>query len=155
MYDNLGNEIREKKCPFCRTPVPTSIEEINERLQKRVEVGDAEAIFTLGCFYHHGEFGFPQDYNKALELFVRAGDLGHSDAYSNIGCAYGYGRGVDIDKEKANHYYNLAAIGGNVISRYNLGNNEKRAGNINRALKHYKIAVGCGYNFSLKEIQEL
>ena len=33
VYDNLGNEI-------CRTPVPTSIEELNERLQKRVELGD-------------------------------------------------------------------------------------------------------------------
>ena len=29
MYDNLGNEIIERKCPFCRTPVATSDEEFN------------------------------------------------------------------------------------------------------------------------------
>ena len=43
-YDNLGNEIIEEKCPYCRTPVPCSIEEYNGRLQKRVELDDAEAI---------------------------------------------------------------------------------------------------------------
>ena len=79
--DNLGNIINERKCPFCRTPAWRSDEEYNERLQKRVEVGDAEAIFTLGCYYSNGDNGFPQDYNKAFELFVRAGDLGHADAH--------------------------------------------------------------------------
>ena len=34
--DNLGNEIIGEKCPFCRTPVPTSIERI-ERYKKRAE----------------------------------------------------------------------------------------------------------------------
>ena len=112
VYDNLGNEIVERKCPFCRTPAPYSIEEFNKRLQKRVELGDAWAIFKLGCNYHHGEFGFTQDYNKATELFVRAGDLGHSNAYCSVGYAYDFGHGVDIDEKKANHYYKLAAIEG-------------------------------------------
>ena len=72
VYDNLGNAIIEGKCPFCRTPMPTSIEKL-EQLQKRVEVDDAVAIFTLGCIYRNGEFGLSQDYAKAFELFVRAG----------------------------------------------------------------------------------
>ena len=74
MFDNLGNTINEKKCPFCRTPVPTSIERI-ERIKKRVELDDVEAMFILGNYYRNGKFGFPQDYDKALELFVRAGSL--------------------------------------------------------------------------------
>ena len=115
VYDNLGNEIIEDKCPFCRTPMHKSIEEYNERLQKRVEVDDAVAIFTVGNFYRLGEFGFPQDYDKALELFVRAGELGSAEAYCCIGYAYAYGRGVEIDKKKANHYYKLAAMRGNVL----------------------------------------
>ena len=118
--DNLGNEINEMKCPFCRTPVPTSDEEYSEWLQKRVELDDAEAIFTLGCRYREGEYEFPQDYAKALELFIRAGDLGHATAYNNIGCAYSNGNGAEIDEKKANHYYKLAAIGGDVTSRHNL-----------------------------------
>ena len=40
-------------------------------------------------------------------------------------------------------------------ARYNLGNNEQRAGNMNRALKHYMIAAEGGEPDSLKEIREL
>ena len=153
--DNLGNAIIERKCPYCRTPMPTLIKEYNERLQKRVEVGDAHAIFTLGIYYRHGKHGFPQDYDKAFELSVRAGDLGCTVAYCNIGYAYENGRGVERDKKKARHYYELAAIGGDVKARYNLGNNEQHEGNMNRALKHYMIAVEGGLDNALKRIQEL
>ena len=31
---------------------------------------------------------------------------------------------------------------------------EENAGNIDRALKHYRIAVGCGHSQSLKQIKE-
>ena len=103
MYDNLGNEIIERKCPFCRTPTPDSDEEYNRRLQKRVELGDAEAIFTLGNYYDDGKYGFPQDDAKAFELLIRAGDLGYAKAYCNVGCAYYNGRGVEKDQKKANH----------------------------------------------------
>ena len=155
VYDNLGNEISGKKCPFCRTPMHVSDEEYNEQLQKRVEVGDIHAIFTLGLKYRDGDDGFPQDYDKAFELFVRAGELGCAEAYCNVGVVYYNGRGVEIDKKKATHYFKLAAIGGNIEARYNLGVGEENAGNMNRALKHYMIAAGCGYNDSLKNIQEL
>ncbi len=47
LYDNQGNEVDEKKCPFCRTPYPTS-EEAVERLRKRVEANDILAINNLG-----------------------------------------------------------------------------------------------------------
>ena len=155
VYDNLGNEIIEEKCPFCRTTAPYSDEEYNERLPKRVELGDSQAIFTLGCYYREGDDGFPQDYDKAFELFVRAGDLGHATAYCDVGSAYENGNGVEIDEKKATYYYKLAAIRGDVNARCNLGTMEVRAGNMNRALKHHMIAAGCGYNNSLTLIQKL
>ena len=157
VYDNLGNEISEKKCPFCRTSVPTSDEYNLERLQKRVDLDDAEAIVKLGCNYRDGDYGFPQDDTKALKLFLRAGDLGSAsaEAYCNIGYSYNNGRGVEMDKKKAKHYYELAAIGGDATARYNLGNHERREGNTNRALKHYMIAVEGGWDNALKAIQKL
>jgi TPR repeat protein len=156
VYDKLGNEIRiiEEKCPFCRTP-GAQLKEYFERLQKRVDLDDAEAIRNLGCYYRDGEGGFPQDYDKALELFVRAGDLGHATAYCNVGYAYDFGNGVEIDKKKANHYYKLAAIGGSIEARHNLGGSEVRVGNMNRALKHFMIAAEGGESHSLKVIQQL
>ena len=62
---------------------------------------------------------------------------------------------MEIDTKKANLYYKLAAIEGNVNSRYNLGNSELRAGNVKRALKHYLIAAEGGESDSLKQIQKL
>ena len=47
VYDNQGNIIVDKKCPFCRTPFPTSDEEAIKRLKKkRMEVGDAICILS-------------------------------------------------------------------------------------------------------------
>ena len=118
-----------------------------------MEMDDAEAIYNLGCCYNDGEYGMPQDRAKALELFHRAGELGNATAYYNIGCAYYHGRGVERDMKKAKHYWELAAIGGYVSARYNLGVVEMNDGNLNRALKHYMIAAGCGDGDSLDQIR--
>ena len=75
-------------CPFCRTPAPTSEKEIVKRTKKRVEVGDATAMFSLGCHYRDGAFGLPRNRAKALELWHKAGELGCTEAYNNIGHAY-------------------------------------------------------------------
>jgi len=120
-----------------------------------MEADDPIAIFNRGCDYRDGTYGYPQDQTKALKLWHRAAELGDANAYLNIGCAYDYGEGVEIDKKKAKHYYELAAIGGSEGARHNLGNNEKRAANIDRALKHYMIAARGGENESLKEIKRL
>ena len=144
----------ETKCPFCRVPDPTSEEEFIERVKKRVEMDDANGIYSLGCYYYNGERGFPQDHSKALKLFHRAGGLGSAESYYNVGCAYYFGRGVERDIKKAKHYWELAAMGGDAKAKYNLGILEDNAGNMSIALKHYMIAAECGYNDSLKEIRE-
>ena len=46
-------------------------------------------------------------------------------------------------------------MGGHVKARHNLGVLEKRAGNMDRALKHFMIAVGTGQRNSLTAIQKL
>ena len=72
----------------------------------------------------HGIFGMPQDRAKTNELYLKAGELGCAVAYYNLGSAYCAGRGVGIDMKKTRHYYELAAMNGNVMARYNLGNRE-------------------------------
>ena len=57
--------------------------------------------------------------------------------------------------KKANHYYELAAMGGCVTARHNLGNNEYLEGNMERAIKHYTISLGDGFDRSLKAIRGL
>jgi len=158
IYDNQGNKVdddKQNECPFCRTVAPKSEKESERRNKKRLEANDPRAIYELGLCYSEGLDGFTRDYNKALEYFHRAIDLGYTEAYCNIGFAYKYGRGVEVDEEKALHYYELAAMRGDVPARYNLGNNEARARNIDRALRHYMIAIRSGNPNSLESIKEL
>ena len=154
VYDNQGNEVTKKTCPFCRTPFTNSDESI-EREKKRVELDDPIAIYNHGMYYREGVFGFPQDYYKALECWHRAGELGYAPAYCSIGYSYNCGRGVKVDMKKAYHYYELGAMGGGTTARHNLGAINQKAGNMNRALKHYMIAVRGGYSESLEMIQKM
>ena len=104
-------------CAFCRTPPVTSNEESIKRIKKRVESDDVSAICDLGGYYSRGLYGLPRD---------QAGvELDHAGSYHNIGNSYLDGMGVERDMEKAQHYWELAAIGGNIRSRHNLGVNEQ------------------------------
>ena len=141
-------------CPFCRTPAPHT-DEVIEQMKKRVEIGDAKAIHNLGCHYSNGSYGLPQDRAKALELWHRAAELGSAKSYCNIGLAYYEGDGVERDEGKANHYWELAAMGGDAVARIPLGALEGHAGNMSRALKHHMIAAGGGYNDSLENIKQM
>ena len=100
-------------CPFCRTPAATSDEENIKRIKKRVDMGDAQAIYSLACHYDEGKRGLSQDRDKALELWRRAGELGDAVSYCKIGNIYLQGRGVERnDEKKATQYWELAAMGG-------------------------------------------
>ena len=155
VYDNQGNVVTKKSCPFCRTPQPITEKENIKREKKRVELDDPIAIYNTGCNYAEGLKGFPQDHTKTLELWHRAGELGFLLAYLNIGNRYHNGQGVEVDMEKAKQYYELAAIGGDETARYNLGVMENNAGNMNRALKHFTIAVRGGNVDCLETIKRL
>ena len=102
-----------------------------------MEKGNANACCMLAEAYWWGMYGFPQDRAKANELFLKAGELGCAGAYFNLGSAYQHGHGVEIDTKKSNHFFELAAINGNVQARNNLGCMELEAGNYHRAKKHF------------------
>ena len=140
-------------CPFCRTPAPTSDKELIEQTKKRMEIGDAEAMHNLGGCYFEGLYGLPQDRAKALELWYQAAKLGYATSYYSIAAAYDLGNGVGRDEGKANHFWELAAMEGDTYARYNLGVYEWHAGNMSRALRHFMIAAGGGYNDSLENIK--
>ena len=137
-------------CPFCRTPAVASDEETIERVKERAAAGDAKAIYNLGCKYNCGVMGLRQSYKKAIKLWLRAGEFGCTRAYSTLASSYYFGKGVKINFKKAKHYWELAAMGGDVDSRYNLGTIELDVG---RKVKHWMIAVGAGDDKSLRGIR--
>ena len=105
----------------------------------------------VGNNYSHGWYDLPQDSAKAMKLWHKAGKFG----YSNLGHAYDNSEGVERDEKMARHYLELAAMEGNVAARCKLGVNEYKAGNYDRALKHFMIAVRGGCTDSVKEIQRI
>ena len=64
---------------------------------------------------------------------------------------------MEMDKKKAVHFYQLAAMGGDVASRFNLGVYEKidTAAGVSRAIEHFKIAAGAGFEPALDKIERL
>ena len=108
----------------------------------------------LGQCYVEGIYGLQQDMTKANELWLKAGELGCARGYSELGYSFSNGMGVGADKKKAKHYYEIAAMKGDVQARYNLGLSESKAGNHHqRALKHMIIAARAGHTESLDVIK--
>ena len=131
-------------CPFCRSPPPSSDGDLLKRFEKRIDLNDARALHNLGVKYYEGTNGLPQNLAKALELWHRAAELGFASSYSSIGNFYDIGHGIERNTKKATHYWELAAMAGHLHARHNLGVIEARAGNMDKALKHFMIAVKDG-----------
>jgi TPR repeat protein len=137
-FRESGND---DKCPFCNSNRGNKTdEECIQELMKRVEAGDASAIYQLASYYYHGIEGFQQDHAKSTELYARAANLGSSEAHYNLGNAYRE-RG---DLKKAKIHTESAAMAGHEVARYNLGITEARSGNLERAVKHWTIGASAG-----------
>ena len=153
VYAMVEREGANILCAFCRTPRAESDEEYVKRIMKLMEKGNADAYYLLATYYAQGTMGMPQNRARANELLLKAGDLGCAGAYYNLGFAYANGYGVEIDMKKAKHYYELAAMNGNVLARNNLGCIEGEAGNHLRAMKHFILAARAGHDTSLNYVK--
>ena len=154
IYAMLMSEGGKDLCAFCRTPPARSDEEMIKRTKKLMEKDNAEAFHQLAGYYADGECGLVRDQRKANELYLKAGELGCSKGYYLLGMNHYNGRGVAIDKKKAKHYYELAAICGDIHSRHNLGCIEYNSGNYDRSLKHFIISAKAGHELSLVPVKK-
>jgi TPR repeat protein len=110
-----------------------------QEIMKRVEANDAIAMGMLGSYYNHGQLGLQQDHVKAMELYVRAADLGNKKAHHNLGSVY------HEDLKKAKFHFEAAAMAGHEEARFNIGGIEFKSGNKERAIKHWAIAASAGH----------
>jgi tetratricopeptide (TPR) repeat protein len=131
-------------CPFCKSEIAgkTNEEHIKE-LMKRVKAKDANATCHLANHYYFGIMGLQQDRDKAIDLWKQAAKLGSGKAHCCLGNEYSQMR----DLKKAKLYYEPAAMAGIDQARYQCGYIESELGNVERALKHWKIGASSGeYN---------
>ena len=138
-FSKTGNK---RKCPFCNSDRSNKTEEdLVEELMKRVEANDPTSIYLLASDYFNGLGGFQQDQTKAIELFIRAVDLGCTKAHNELGAIYRKGG----DLKKAKFHVEAAAMAGNEVARFNVGIIEAESGNMERAIKHWNIAASAGH----------
>ncbi|KAF9313312.1 hypothetical protein BGZ91_006313, partial [Linnemannia elongata] len=74
----------------------------------------------LGDMYRDGK-GFEQDYQAAMEWYLKAAAQGHAEAQYNIGKLYYYGQGVRRDYAQAMDWCLMAANQGHVHSQNKVG----------------------------------
>jgi tetratricopeptide (TPR) repeat protein len=138
------------KCPFCNSDRSSKTrEESNEEIMKRAEANDAASIYLLANDYYQGMNSLQQDHAKAMDLYVRAANLGYKKAHNFLGCIYHEGGNL----KKAKFHNEAAAMAGNEVARCNLGVMEAQSGNMERAVKHWKIAASAGSYHSMHHMR--
>src|SRR5262245_26161964 len=83
-----------------------------EDLQRRVNLGDADAYYDLGRCYYYG-IGVEKDKKYAVQLYTNAEKGGNVEAQNYLGLCYENGYGIEQDFVKAVQFYALAASRGN------------------------------------------
>jgi hypothetical protein len=146
IYANATREIKERlkhACPFCRCPMATSKAEDDVNFMKRLEVNDPLTMCQMGK-----ERYLEGDYSGAFEYWSKSAGLGDADAHYELSVMYRQGEVVEKDKKKELHHLEVAAIGGHLYARYNLGWEEWNNGRTERAMKHFIIAASNGHEDS-------
>ena len=104
----------KESCAFCRTPYCDEDDYVKQLLL-RTEKDDCKAYFSIANSYRDGTNGLPKDESKALELHIRAAELGSAQAMAFLGRVYeSGGLGVIQDLDKAREFY-IKAVKGEIL----------------------------------------
>ncbi|KAF9129960.1 hypothetical protein BGW39_003616 [Mortierella sp. 14UC] len=85
----------------------------------KAKQGDKEAQCALGDIYKDAQ-GVPQDYQAAMDWYLKAAEQGHADAHNNIGSLYDKGLGVPQSDSQAVEWYQKDADRGSSDAQLNL-----------------------------------
>jgi len=139
--------IDDHKCAFCREPAPMGkqrMKGIKKLVKKLMKRNHPEAFFQMAGLYNSGEPGLLQSATRALELYTRAAELGHTEAYLIIGSYYGQGIAVEQDESKAFEFFEVGAKKGSYNAHIWLAKFHGSNGNIQKFINHLKVAASAG-----------
>lgn len=106
---------------------PCSLETFVQLLDRAVDGGSVDALFTRGHSFFHGTEGYTQSYKNALDDFISGAESGHADCAVSAGAMLHSGTGIQKDQRRAFDFYQLAGELGsragwqNVVACYTTG----------------------------------
>src|SRR6188472_2325009 len=108
--------------------------------------GDAEAQYHVGMMYNNG-IGTQKDPRQAFEWFQKSTASNDPLGAYKLGCYYdGQGAGVvALDANEALKYKLVAAKAGYALAQNDVANIYEKQGNLDEALKWWKMAGDQGY----------
>jgi TPR repeat protein len=104
--------------------VPVNKNKAVELWRQASDNGFGPASLSLGKIYEFLSQNYesvPQDFHKAAELYLKAGEWGVPEGWYNLGCMYNTEKLERIQLNKAMGYWEKSAAMGHAWSQYNLG----------------------------------
>ncbi|KAG0292929.1 hypothetical protein BGZ96_003509 [Linnemannia gamsii] len=118
-----------------------------EETKLKARLGDKVAQFAVGESYRTGR-GAQQDYQAAMDWYLKSAEQGYAGAQYGIGYLYDYGHGVSEDFSKAMEWYQKAAEQGHPAAQTNIGqlyqNGQSVPKDYSQAMKWYQKSAGQG-----------
>ena len=149
---NLERETKgrfDHVCPFCRKPIPRSVDEATNNCIKRAEANDPVALKELGL-----RCGIKGDHENAIKYMKRSAELCNAEAYFFLSNAYLQGIGVKEDEKLMRYFVEEAAIAGHPDARHILGHLEGNDGRFDVGVKHFIIAANQGCEKAIKALKD-
>ena len=102
--------------------VQKDIQRAMSYFKEAADNGIAMAAYQMGRIYETGNAeDLPADQLQSFKWYARAAKEGLPEAENNLGSCYFFGRGVDVDYEKAFRLYKSSAEKGNNEAEMNVG----------------------------------
>ena len=152
MNDIMKNEV--SKCAFCRQPDQDEGKTNVKRLKKLTKKNNPEAFMQMAMRYKSGD-GLMQSDTRSLEMYIRAAELSHANAYVSIGEFYKRGVAVEQNTSKALAFHEVGAKKGSVHAHYLLTKFHRRNGNIQQLMEHMKVTASAGAQDSMDYLMKV
>jgi hypothetical protein len=125
-----------------------------ENLQLAAKRGNVESLLQLGFIYRNGYGHIAANHALALEYFIQASELDNSHAKFQVGCLLYKGSTNIVDFKEAIHFWQHAAVQGEINAHFNLGNIFLHGlhgvdKHVSKALHHFDCAGNGGNSGAL------
>lgn len=142
------------KCPLCNENFHADDDQFNERIDKRIILGDGAAMAIRAFSIFDGNCNQQKDQAKSFEMFQRAYEMGDVHSAWHMGMSYYHGQGVEKSMEKSNEILLEGAEKGDIMCRFRLAVGVGSTESFTSAMYHFGIAARAGHEEALGAMEQ-